>query len=1362
MVVVTIPYGPRTHYPQERIYGPKSSLSAGNLPEENVSGEHSISLVEKLFFSHAGSIFMLGGSKKLITLDELPILPARLRALVNLSQIRYARRYIKLPLESLRQLDSGYELAYQLLRVNFPLVCTIQLLSVVTAAMYYAPIAFIQFFLEYIEADPQRKDTSWGRFYVTGIFAAHFVVILSNAQLLWLSNNNLRTNLSLQLNTLLYTKTMVRKDVPSNANTSSSDESGPSTDFSSKAKVMTLMTTDVGRARELSRLIFSLTDAAIGISIGTYMLYKLLGVSTFVGLGITFLMTPLNQLAGHSVVYLQKMIMSCRDERVALTNEFLGAIRMIKFMAWERSFEKRILAVRMRELKYQKKIFILQTLWDSLGNSIPLMFALGCFGHFTVIRGEDLTPSIAFTAVIFGQIKYNFNGLPEFFVAALQAFVSLRRIEKYLYVAEVRPHSKGQHQRVHDVAFQSATVGWPQIRTTVSESETPGNGFSLIGINTTFPRGELSLVCGKIGSGKTLLLLGRSSTLLGEADVLAGQVLCPRSVPDSYSSLSEVDDLVPWIMDGICAYVPQTPWLRNQSIKENILFGLPYDSERYEAVLEACALVHDLNVLEDGDECEVGEHGINLSGGQKARISLARAVYSRASILLLDDVLSAVDAHTAHHLWSHCFKSALMHHRTTILVSHHIQLCGPDSKLIVALDGGRVRFSGSWPKFQRSDVMSSILASNPAPKEDTENVEEITTVLLVEPASQGQPNKATIVNGKLPATKKDGEKAHKLPKEEKRFEGRISRDVWLLYIRANGNLWFWLVLWVALLVSSLSPVWEKGWLKIWSSSGDPPQKAGFFLGIYAGVKIATKIVRWLIIFSGSIHASKVLYEKLLETVLFANIQFHDTTSRGRVLNRFGKDFEAVDNELPNELGRALMIAMSVILTISTLTFVGGLPLFIASLLFLGIAFLSNVQITHLFLHLFGHEASVTSSPLFSIYGETISGLTVIRAFGMPTKFLKDMIICADTNMNPSYWVVGLNRWLNVRFQMITGALIGILALIILLNPSIDASWAGLALAFASTLTLDVYFIPSLQIRRWVDVEQTMVALERIKEYSDLPTEAPEYIEPRPPAAWPTSGSIQFENISVRYAAELPDVLHGLTFEVKPGEKVGLIGRTGSGKSTVGLALLRFVEAREGRILIDGVNIAKIGLTDLRSRLTIVPQDPVLLSGTLRSTLDIFGEYDDAGLYEALRRVNLLKPSGPDQSQSSIFANLDTPVSELGDNFSTGEKQLLCMARALLRRSKVLVMDEATASVDYATDEIISRTIREEFADSTIVTIAHRLRTVIDYDRIMVMDEGQIVEFDSPGLLINNEGSRFHKLCKAAGIEEFAKLNAMVH
>ncbi|KAI9441690.1 ATP-binding cassette transporter [Lactarius indigo] len=1380
-IAVTTPLGPALHFPVSRIYSEKTVAAITNQAMDNVSGVTGASVWDLLLFSYTTKVVMLD-------IGDLPIVPGTMRATYLFRSMRSTFSTTRL-----RQFLLWDIRPWQLARVNRAGFTVQMTLASIGAVLYYAPPFFLQRLVQYLETDPERHDRSWGWFYSFGMLVGTASIYLINGQMWSVSTTTLQVGIRVQLNSILFAKTLVRKDVASSSGpsdnkdkdkditdtASESSEKDEEGDFSSKAQIMTLMTTDVGRVSEFSWHIFTLVDSPIEIIIGTIFLYSLLGSSAFVGLAVTCLFLPLNHFAGKVVVGAQENLMKARDERVALMNEVLGAIRMLKFMAWERNFEKRVLKIREKELKFQKLNYIIEVLWNAIWNASPMIVTLVAFFHFAVIKNQTLTPSVAFTSVlIFSEMKFALNALPETLINMLQSFVSLRRIEKYLHAAEVTPVPPlgGDPS---PIAFHGATVTWPRDRirsgtatasTVSSASSTPKTKFMLMDLNIVFPKGELSLVCGKLGSGKTLLLLA----LLGEADLLTGQMLCPQTPPDAIASfIGVVPSPGEWVVDGVCAYVPQSAWLRNASIKENILFNLPYVEERYQRTLEVCALVNDLKILEDGDESEIGERGVNLSGGQKARsssiVSLARAVYSRASTLFLDDVLSAVDAHTAHHLYFECLKGDLMRGRTIILVSHHVQLCVPGANYIVALENGRVLYKGDRQGFQSSGsgaseslvrdeaeaVADQIIEDLPlqTKKEDTKENSPSSSKMQSEDSTSGA---ETPVVDAEPNPKKKGPR--KLVEEETRAVGRISRPVWETYFKACGRNPYWLMFAVSFLFAAATPVAENGWLSYWSgaSQGDRvPRSPMFYIGIYAAVSIPDSRV-YLISFTcpqitgvdtGSIHASIVLYKKLLETVLFANIRFHDTVSRGRLLNRFGKDFEGIDSSLSDNFGRSTVNGLSVMTTFITLSIVGG-PQFFLVILGIGSLYWNVV---------YGQTSrdmrrldSVTRSPLYSIYGETISGVTIIRAFGASSKFLRDMLKCVDTNTSPFYWMWGVNRWLSIRFNLLSAVIVGLAAFVSILTPTIDAALAGFILAFASTVTNDV--------RRFVSLEQSMVALERVKEYSDLEIEPPEFVEPRPPKSWPSNGEIECENLVIRYAPALPDVLHNLNFSVKPGEKVGILGRTGSGKSTLALSFFRFVEATEGRIVIDGIDISKIGLTDLRSKLTIIPQDPTILSGTLRSTLDVFDEYQDAEIYEALRRVHLI-PSGDDEPQEdsvniNVFRDLDSPVSEGGDNFSTW-KQLLCMARAILKRSKVLVMDERPNSVDYATDELISQTIRHEFAESTILTIAHRLRTVIDYNRVMLLEEGRIVEFDSPAVLLSDPNSKFYSLCKATGRSEFA-------
>ncbi|KAJ7785356.1 multidrug resistance-associated ABC transporter [Mycena maculata] len=1372
----TTPLGPPLHYPPSAIYSPKTVAAVTNTDAENVTGVVGASPWDVLFFSYTTKVVMLGNTAESLEIGDLPIVPADMRATHNYASMKRATRQIRLRFGSWKpKPGSGALLAYRLLRVNIYALSAQFFLAATAAILFYAPPFFLRMLLAYLEDDPERENTAWGWVWVFSLFTTNVLSYLLTGQLWSLSTTTLQVRLRTQLNSILFAKTLVRKDVASSAPppTSSKDKDKDDTkaapaekddeeDFSSKAQIMTLMTTDVDRVAEFAWHLFTLVDSPIEIVVGSIFLYKLLGVSSLFGLAVTCLFLPLNHFAGKIVVGAQDNLMKARDERVALMNEILGGIRMLKFMAWERSFEARVIKVREKELRFQKLNYTIEVLWNAIWNGSPMLVTLVAFWHYAVVRREILTPSTAFTSVsLFNEMKFALNALPETLINLLQSLVSLRRIEKYLGTAEVTavPPLEQQSQTI---AFQSCTVTWPQDRTAASASasatpsaaSTPRHKFILVDLSLQFPPGQLSLICGKLGSGKTLLLLA----LLGEADLLTGQMLCPRSPMNSLAAFTDVHvSKEEWVVEGMCAYVPQAAWLRNASIKENILFSLPYDEERYRLALEVCALVSDLEILEDGDEAEIGERGVNLSGGQKARVSLARAVYSRASILLLDDVLSAVDAHTAHHLYHSCLRGELMTGRTVILVSHHVQLCAPGAAYIVALDNGRVQFEGNRDDFQSSGVMTGLVQSTTANEEEqTEVAIEGTDKLQAEGSDDAQ---STAVSSPV-ASKVEKNAPRKLIEEEKRAVGRVAKDVWATYIKACGGAGYWSLFILVFVVAALGPVLENGWVSYWSR-GDESKSAVYYITVYAIVRLLLTTLRWFVLYQGSIHASTVLYKRLLEAVLFANIRFHDTVSRGRVLNRFGKDFEGIDSNLSDNFGRATMYFISSITTIITISFVGGIPFVVASLL-TGIFYYNVAKVYGQASRDMRRLGKLTRSPLYSMYSETIAGVAILRAFGAPSKFLRDMLRCVDTNSNPYYWLWGVNRWLSIRFNILSSLIMGLIALMAVLNGSISASLAGFALAFANTITNDLLFL----VRRFVGLEQSMVALERVKEYSELTREAPEFVEPRPPASWPSNGAIRCEDLVIRYAPELPPVLHSLTFDINPGEKVGILGRTGSGKSTLALSFFRFVEPTEGKIVVDGLDISQVGLTDLRSRITIIPQDPTILSGSLRSTLDVFEEYEDAEIFESLRRVHLIPSDDTPEEDANVvnanmFRNLDSSVSEGGENFSTGEKQLLCMARAILKRSKILVMDEYVSfSVDYATDELIGKTIRQEFAESTILTIAHRLRTVIDYDRVMLLDQGRIAEFDRPAVLLRNRNSKFYALCKATGKEEFAMLKKM--
>ncbi|KIR29354.1 ATP-binding cassette transporter [Cryptococcus deuterogattii LA55] len=1349
VAILSVRRGPPLYLPLDAIYPSKVISSvppdAQSLDPQkaNVSPEVQATIPEWLLFSYATSVIRKGYVSESLDVWDLPILPRTLRALYQFKRMKRAYGKTK----GRRGRMEGFNLLLTVARVNSGLLWAQTLLAAATAFGYYLPHYLLKLFINFLENDPGRTEPAWGWFLCFGLFTSNALIFIASGVTWSICTTYLQGKIRLQLNTMLFKKTLLKKDIAANSGDTGQvggvqeeaakkkkkkEETGNTEDeeaVTSKTQIMTLFTVDVDRVTEFVFHLFAVIDAPLEIVVASFFVFKLLGISAMYGLLTAILSLPLNHFASKIVVRAQENLMKTRDQRTALMNEILQGIRMLKFMAWERSFERRVQSIRKNELSWQARNYQIEVAFNCIWALTPVVVTVVSFLHYTLVRGQQLTPSVAFTSVaVFAELRYALNAIPETFIQALQGFVSCRRIEKYLCLDEVAAIEENDGES--DIVLSSATFAWPRDETvltnelainSVSNAATPKTAFTLADLNLRFPKGKLSLICGRLGSGKSLLLAG----LLGEADLLTGHVVCPRSSPDAMSKRSAKLPEDIWIIPNMVAYVPQQAWLQNASIKENIVFSSPWDAERYQQVIEACSLLNDLDILEDGDETEVGEKGLNLSGGQKARVSLARAVYSRAGVLFLDDVLSAVDAHTAHAIMTNCLQGPIVEGRTVLIVSHHTALVSPAAAYIVALENGDVKFSGTGEEFVASNLSDELDEEDAqARPTDSEQKEEKTieenavkpankSVLNISSAcaegaapdsetSSLAPEDDKVVNLTLGVKQKT---PRKLIEDEKRARGRITWTVWKTYFNALGGPIWWLLFILSLGMAMLVPVAEKGWLGYWTGSSLSPSETGHTTRYYVmGYSVITIVgvfasnLQYCIIYIGSLRASRRLHNSMLKSVLFSTLRFHDTTSRGRLLNRFGKDIEGLDSSTADNFVRSMAYGLNVVVTFISITYVGGLPFVIAGCVILVVYYQAG--------SIYGQTSrdmrrldSVTRSPLYSLFGETVSGVAVLRAFGASNMALKNMMKLADTNLLAFAWSWTVNRWLSARFNLLSAVLVGLTAVAVLIAPNVNAAMAGFALAFAGTVCHDLLFV----VRRFVQLEQSMVAIERLKEFTELQQEAPEYVEPRPAASWPEHGFIKVENLVI-------------------------------------------------------------------NRMTIIPQDPTILSGTLRSTLDVFDEYDDVDIYAALRRVHLIKEEDPTASldeqndvenrNKNVFEDLSNPVSEGGDNFSSGEKQLICMARAILKRNKILFMDEATASIDYETDVLISKTIREEFSDSTILTIAHRIHTIIDFDKVLVMDRGNIAEFASPADLLRDHKSKFYSLCKATGRTEFKNLKEM--
>ncbi|KAM0747040.1 P-loop containing nucleoside triphosphate hydrolase protein [Meredithblackwellia eburnea MCA 4105] len=1217
------------------------------------------------------------------------------------------------------------------------------------------------------------------------------------------------------------------------------EEEEPQRGGGSTGKIVQLMSNDVAKVAMQLMTMSSLFAAPFELLIGIGFLYQLLGWTAIAGLSVMFISVPLNNILVKRRIKLHRAVLASRDRRMDVLNEFIQAIRFVKYSASEDSWIERVFSARTFELACLLKTRMNNLMIGIIWSVTPDLVMLVAFACFTKISHQELTVPTAFTSLaLFALIRAPMNSLPNSITQILQTYVSIERLENFMAEPEVEPWvsafrsdtSNTSHAPTTKVGivggkfrYQDMTTHAPSAAAVASAPSpsvvpvpvvtvdppseivappttafVPGTAeeveaeraFELRDIDVEFPEGKLSLLCGPTGSGKTSVLLA----LLGEMDRVEGTVHLPKG-----PNVVDSSGLYPGV-----AYASQLPWLQHASIKQNILFGSPLEDDRYAAVLDACALRPDLEMFEAGDEAEIGEKGLTLSGGQKARVALARAVYSRAKVVLLDDPLSAVDMHTARHLFRHCIKGPLLENRTVILITHHISLTLSGAAHLVQMSSGRIVLQGPVHDLDKSLITTELV-------EESHEGEEAVDADAPKNEADGKLTDATPeIGGKAGdqnGTPLGGPKG-KLVEEEARATGRVKWKVYNAYLSAAGwENWFLILL--LLLLGRGFRVLDRFWFKLWGESYDKstsilshlmtfqlfpvdissdkstqmdyatatlphlpsardnvnPYLLGYLAIVVGNLLISVGSI--LVGFRGLFRAAKKLFNETLIRVTRAPFRYYDVTPVGRILNRYSTDFSTIDMSLTDQVRTCLTQAFSFIVNVGVIVVVSPSfipPALVMIYLYVQLA-LSYVRCSRDLRRL----ESNARSPIYSKFGETLQGIVTCRAFGAERRFLGGLFESLDTMLAAMYSGAMCNRFLLWRFDFLGATGVAAVTFLVLFSNA-SAGTAALAITSAQSLVQAVYWL----CRYISALEVDLNAVERVTELLNVPQEPPQVIETyRPPAYWPSDKSgIVVENLVLAYAPTLPPVIKNVSFEIKPREKVGLVGRTGSGKSTMALALLRIVDPSSGHIFIDGLDIVKLGLKDLRSALTLIPQEAVLFSGTLRSNLDPFDEHTDEELRDALERVQLVFNSNSGTATPLLASGynsdaegssqgtrveglgrqnvkLDMPVSAGGNNFSAGQRQLLAMARALLRRSRIIIMDEATASVDFATDTKIQRTIQEEFADSTVLTIAHRLRTVIDYDRILVLDKGALVEFDTPRALLQKEGGVFRLMCEQA-------------
>ncbi|NWS44058.1 MRP3 protein, partial [Probosciger aterrimus] len=1118
--------------------------------------------------------------------------------------------------------------------------------------------------------------------------------------------------------------------------------------LSTLGEVVNLMSVDAQRFMDLVTFLNMLWSAPLQIFLALYFLWQTLGPSVLAGVAVMVLLIPFNAAIAMKTRAFQVEQMRYKDSRIKLMNEILGGIKVLKLYAWEPSFSQKVLELRKNELRVLKKSAYLNSLSTFAWVSAPFLVALTTFAVYVSVDERNiLDAEKAFVSLsLFNILKFPLSMLPQVISNIVQTSVSLKRIQQFLSHDELDPNSVETKVIApgNAISVTNASFSW-------GKELKP----SLKDINLLVPSGALVAIVGHVGCGKSSLV----SALLGEMEKLEGEVAVKGSV----------------------AYVPQQAWIQNATLKDNILFGQVFNDQKYQNVLEACALKTDLEVLPGGDQTEIGEKGINLSGGQRQRVSLARAVYSNSDIYLLDDPLSAVDSHVAKHIFDKVIgPDGVLKGKTRILVTHGISFL-PQVDHIIVLGDGKISEMGSYQDLLKQNKAFAEFLRNYALDEDIEEDEptvlEEEEVLLAEDTLSIHTDLADNEPVTNEVRKQFLRPLLKTPDPATAFVRYHISGIVSITEHSEGwykHLWVWTnqlccvilqvkltVFWqymkavgpvISLVICFLyccqnaAAIGANVWLSDWTNEpgiNGTQQNTAMRIGVYAALGLLQGLIVLISSFTlamGGISAARSLHAALLENKFHTPQSFYDTTPTGRIINRFSKDIYVIDEVIPSTI---LMFLGTFFTSLSTMiVIIASTPLFAVVIVPLAILYFFVQRFYVATSRQLKRLESVSRSPIYSHFSETLSGASVIRAYGRVKSFIDISDLKMDENQRSYYPGIASNRWLGIRVEFVGNCIVLFAALFAVIGKnSLNAGLVGLSVSYALQVTLSLNWM----VRMTSELETNIVAVERIKEYSETETEAPWVIEGKsPPEDWPSKGELEFVNYSVRYRKGLDLVLKGLNLQVHGGEKIGIVGRTGAGKSSMTLCLFRILEAAKGEIKIDGVKIAEIGLHDLRSRLTIIPQDPVLFSGTLRMNLDPFNKYSDEEIWKALELSHLKR------FVSSQPSMLDYECSEGGENLSVGQRQLICLARALLRKTRILILDEATAAIDLETDDLIQMTIRTQFEDCTVLTIAHRLNTIMDYTRVLVLDNGTVAEFDTPANLIASKGI-FYSMAKDAGL-----------
>uniref|UniRef100_A0A8B9YA27 Multidrug resistance-associated protein 4 n=1 Tax=Bos mutus grunniens TaxID=30521 RepID=A0A8B9YA27_BOSMU len=1088
-------------------------------------------------------------------------------------------------------------------------------------------------------------------------------------------------------------------------------------------QIVNMMSNDVNRFDRVMIRLHILWIGPLNAITAIILLWMEIGISSLAGMALLIIFMLLQSFSGKLFSSLRSKSAAFTDTRLRTMNEVITGIRTIKMYAWEKLFAELITRLRRKEIsKILKRSYLdgMNLIFFDTASKLILFITFTTY----VLLGNTITVNQVFLAITLYQVV-QFTGILLFPTAIeniAETVASVRRIKNFLLLDEL---PQCDHQLPSDgktvVNVQDFTAFWDK------ELRTP----ALQGLSFTVRPGELLAVVGPVGAGKSSLL----SAVLGELPPSQGQVS----------------------VHGRIVYVSQKPWLFSGTVRNNILFGKKYEEERYEKVIKACALEEDLQFLENGDLTVVGDQGTTLRGGQKARVSLARALYQDADIYLLDDPLSTVDAEISRHLFEQCICQGL-HEKITILVTHQWQYL-KDASQILVLEKGEMVQKGTYAELLKSGIDFASLLKKENEEAEPSPVPESPTMRTQtssESSVQSQQSSTPLLKDAA-AEDQDTENIQHTLSEARRLEGKVGFKTYKNYFRAGAH---WSVIIFLILHNIFSSLFhranEQDTLNITAhEKGNITEMIDldWYLGIFSGLTVSTLIfgvTRSLLALYIFVNSSQTLHNKMLKTILRVPVLFFDRNPAGRILNRFSKDIGHMDDLLPASFQEFIQTFLQVIGVVVVVVVV--IPWIAIPVIPLGVIFL--------FLRRYFLETSrdvkrlecSTQSPVFSHLASSLQGLWTIRAYKAEQRFQELFDSHQDLHSEAWFLLLTITRWFSLRLDIIYLIFICLVDFgSLLLSQTLSFGQVGLILSYA----LNVMVVFPWCIRLSVEVEHMMISVERVIEYTELEQEAPWELEFRPPPDWPNNGMIALSDVNFKYSSDGPLVLKDLTTDIKPGEKVGIMGRTGAGKSSFIAALFRLSEP-EGRVWIDKILTTEIGLHDLRKKMSIIPQDPIVFTGTVRKNLDPFNKHTDEELWNVLEEVQLK------EIIEELPDKMDTELVESGSNLSVGQKQLVCLARAILRKNQILIIDEATAHVDPSTDELIQKKIREKFAQCTVLTIAHRLSTIIDSDRIMVLDSGRLEEYDEPYVLLQNRDGLFYKMvqqlgkAKAAALTETAK------